>query len=548
MPGLGTPDRRASTRRTSTRRKGPSNRLELRPYVATGLPSIRGPVASVLLHVLAVMGLATIHGSAPPQPKPRQPEANDPTTIKIGDRSFFVTRLAPLVLPRPALAKTTPPPGAQPRRRASVQPAPSEKPAEQAAASQAPRVFIPPEVHRNLISESTLIQPVLPPDLVPVVGDLPSFRVQTAEMSVPKIPKPFVAPGRRKPQVETATPMLPPPDLEMVHAEPANSQVKAKLVLPPAPPPIVDTTPSATPTNAAPPAPVGEPLDVLSLSDRPVPAKDKIVVPPGNVVGRTGDGVVLRSGGSPPDSAGSGSAKKTEPNATAASKASDSSTSPSSLVSSNAASTAAPARTPGAGSSAAKSPGAEKTGNPGAAASGASSAAAPPAAAPARTGQVVVNRPPTGTFDAVVIQASPTDQFPESKGLLTGRPIYSVYVSANTSKDWTLFFCIPGGERETGRLSPNVVQLDSGAPVQAPYPTRIVRPGVSVPAFYKYVLVHGFVTAAGRFDRLHLVRGVQPETDDAILTALSGWEFRAATRDGQQIAVEFLLSIPVSGL
>ena len=32
-------------------------------------------------------------------------------------------------------------------------------------------------------------------------------------------------------------------------------------------------------------------------------------------------------------------------------------------------------------------------------------------------------RPPTGNFDAVVVQTSPVDQYPESRGLLSGRPI-----------------------------------------------------------------------------------------------------------------------------
>jgi hypothetical protein len=149
----------------------------------------------------------------------------------------------------------------------------------------------------------------------------------------------------------------------------------------------------------------------------------------------------------------------------------------------------------------------------------------------------------------VVTQSSSLDQFPEGKGLLTGRPIYSVYVSVESSKDWTLFFCVPGEKPAPSEAGTRIVDLtETVPPIRAPYPTRMVRPNVTVPAYYKNILVHGFITESGRVDRLRIVRPVTPATDQAILAALAGWEFRGATRDGVQIAVEFVLSIPVSGL
>jgi hypothetical protein len=149
----------------------------------------------------------------------------------------------------------------------------------------------------------------------------------------------------------------------------------------------------------------------------------------------------------------------------------------------------------------------------------------------------------------VVTQSSNLDQFPEGKGLLTGRPIYSVYVSVESSKDWTLFFCVPGEKAAPSKPGTQVVDLSETAPpIRAPYPTRLVRPSISLPAYYKYILVHGYITEAGRVDRLRIVRPSTPAADQAILASLAGWEFRGATRDGVQIAVEFLLSIPVSGL
>jgi hypothetical protein len=161
----------------------------------------------------------------------------------------------------------------------------------------------------------------------------------------------------------------------------------------------------------------------------------------------------------------------------------------------------------------------------------------------------VILRPSTGSFDVVVTQSSTLDQFPEGKGLLTGRPIYSVYVPVDSSKDWTLFFCVPGEKAASSKPGTEVVDLsETTPPIRAPYPTRIVRPSITVPAFYKYILVHGYVSQTGRVERLRIVRPVTPAIDQAILASLAGWEFRSATRDGVQIAVEFLLSIPISGL
>ena len=80
---------------------------------------------------------------------------------------------------------------------------------------------------------------------------LPNFRI-TDLSQMKKIPKPFVAPGRRTPPTPAQSPN--------VIADPA-------LVL-------VQQTP----------APVGDPLAVLSLNDHPIPFTDKVAVPPGNVV------------------------------------------------------------------------------------------------------------------------------------------------------------------------------------------------------------------------------------------------------------------------
>jgi len=162
-------------------------------------------------------------------------------------------------------------------------------------------------------------------------------------------------------------------------------------------------------------------------------------------------------------------------------------------------------------------------------------------------GPVVITRSPTGNFDAMVVQTTPINQYPEGRGLLTGRPIYSVYFSVGAAALKTKYFCIPGEKPASSNSS--VVQLGPpAAPVKAPYPTKLVRPDIALPSWEKYVLVHGYVNEEGRFEGLRVVRSIQPGTDQALLASLTGWEFRAATKDGVGVMVEFLLSIPAKGL
>jgi hypothetical protein len=94
-----------------------------------------------------------------------------------------------------------------------------------------------------------------------------------------------------------------------------------------------------------------------------------------------------------------------------------------------------------------------------------------------------------------VVQSTGLDQFPEGKNLLSGRPIYTVYVSLNTAKDWAMYFCIPGEKPPACAGNQNVLKPTQPETVRAPYPTKIIRPRISVPSYEKHLLVHGFVAA-----------------------------------------------------
>ena len=362
---------------------------------------------------------------------------------------------------------------------------------------------------RNTVTEATVIQPLSPPELAFQPVPLPSFQIQAPQPL--RIPKPFVVPGQPAPKPVVETPSLPPPPqrVEIARAAPVTFAPRSTLVLPPAPPQVLDARPPDVKSTAEPLAPLGDAVSILSLSDLPAPPKPEIVVPPGNILGRTGDGIVAVVGTPAPVPAVGVEGARSDPrNDQSAGRPSAEATLPNA------------ARPPAAPT--------------GGAAAGPAAATAP-ALAPLKPNQM--RRPNDGQFDAVVVQNTPIDQFPEGRGLLTGRPIYSVYVSLGTPKDWTLYFCVPGS-------TPG----DTAAAVLAPYPTLLERPSITLPAFFKYVLVQATVDESGRFQNARVVRSSRPDADKALLAALANWEFRPASREGKKIAVEVLLHVPVDGL
>jgi len=523
--------------------------LYLGPEIYPGLPAFRSVVLSVLFHGLVIAALITIRFPVAMPPQPAQ-QALSPTEIRIGQHVYYVARITPPDTPKPETKRTQDPqrkPAAAPalalRNPKLLAPVPAP-PAPRAL----PRAFIPPEVRQSAAARQTLIQPLSPPDLVPPTTPLPNFRILSSQ--IPKLAKPFIAPGRPKPTLSVPVLNMPAP-LEMVHADPQPTNLRARLPLPRTPPPL-DAPPTLDAPDLPPPIPVGDPVNILSLNDRNIPMTDRLVVPPGNIAQISGDGASAGTGAGLPT--GSASA---ETNPRANGPPSNNQSGSNALGSSSAVGSGSafgsPAGSPTA-SSASGLPGSLGPGRPGGVtivggAGPGSGTVTGTGAGTARTtpGPVVITRSPTGNFDAMVVQTTPINQYPEGRGLLTGRPIYSVYFSVGTAADWTFYFCIPGEKPASSNTT--VVQLGPPAtPVKAPYPTRLVRPEIALPSWEKYVLVHGYVNEEGRFEGLRVVRSIQPGTDQALLASLTGWEFRAATKDGVGVMVEFLLSIPAKGL
>lgn len=152
-----------------------------------------------------------------------------------------------------------------------------------------------------------------------------------------------------------------------------------------------------------------------------------------------------------------------------------------------------------------------------------------------------------GNFDLVVTQTSLSDVFAGARGVLKGDRIETVYIKVGTPKEWILQYCEPssGQAKSAAPQSGSVFLLeDTPAPLTAPYPSITVRPPSPLLPKATYVMVHGFITAEGLFDKLEVVGARFRSLLPMLKPSLSKWRFRPAVRDGKPVAVEILLLIP----
>jgi len=58
------------------------------------------------------------------------------------------------------------------------------------------------------------------------------------------------------------------------------------------------------------------------------------------------------------------------------------------------------------------------------------------------------------------------------------------------------------------------------------------------------VILYAIIRKDGHVDSIQVVRSVDPELDHNAVEALSRWEFRPATREGQPVELEAVIHIP----
>ena len=415
---------------------------------------------------------------------------------------------------------------------------------------------------KRVQSDEVLVRLDVPPDVAPSANArIPNAVVWSA--ALPRMPaKPLVIPGVKKRDSPTPTQIAPDQPMVMTEANPLARNPKLPVQAsrpvpgPPLPgPPDLDSVSGAAPST-------GAPVHVLAIGRAPVQPSDTLHIPYGNA-GPSGNsrvesglGVAPTVPGWPAPGGGpsTGAAKKGGP-AVAASypggqqngrgsnpsesaneqRRGDAKASPGQ----QAAATPSSGRQLGTGSDrgAGPQPGAEAgSGSGGNGIAVAGVVTPPPAAAGSRRDLPYprLTQPVNGDFDAVVVQSASIDILEDYRSLLTGKPVYTVYLALGTARDWIMQYCVPSDGQDDS-ASNYVVKAGAPAPLRAPYPVLMYRPPIALKPGDRYMLVHGFIGADGRFEHLQIVHHGTPQTDASIPLALLGWEFRPASRDGQPV-------------
>ena len=155
--------------------------------------------------------------------------------------------------------------------------------------------------------------------------------------------------------------------------------------------------------------------------------------------------------------------------------------------------------------------------------------------------------PNTAAFDVVVVHQGSGDLLPESPGLLTGQPIYTVYMAVPGSRqEWILQYAVPHSREPVRQRTENSIQVGAATPVRAPYPLRKASIQLGEGRHPQgRVVVYGDISDKGAVENLRVIRGVDAETDSAVMACLRQFQFRPATRDGAPVLVEALFGVPL---
>jgi hypothetical protein len=146
--------------------------------------------------------------------------------------------------------------------------------------------------------------------------------------------------------------------------------------------------------------------------------------------------------------------------------------------------------------------------------------------------------PKSGRFGVVVVGNTVGEDYPESIEFWGNRVAYSAYLHVGLSKNWILQYSV--------LRSAEAADAGAVTRLEAPWPYDIFRPNLtSVDLSTGALMIHGILTSAGHFESLATAFPSRFRNAGFVLHALRQWQFRPARRNGQAIAVEVLLIIPV---
>ncbi len=549
----------------------------------------RALAASLGGHVAAIMLLPLIaaHLMSGPALGSHQGTSIAALRLEVPERIYYPRPRPPApgkLKPQPVPRGGRPGSRSQPPKRsaaaqASKAPAGKPAPGPKRKAAAAARPFELPEVPRRKAPQ-TLIQAGLPPEIAPVADvDLPNLLfLSPGALAPPPELRKFVAPGNKRPPARRIA-LDAPPKLTVASSMPAVAEINFTQLgvtnsQPALPVPPARTTMVRVPGDPDQPGEEftgsettqGDPVNLLAFSLHPAPLNPILMIPPGNQIGDLppagfvggvgsggGEGVMpgtagdgepgALGGGGTGTGAGSGAGQGEAGGAGGSGSGTGAGSGPAGGAGAGPGGSGGGSGAAGSGSGGSGGTGAGGGGGSGTGSGYGLSGVAvgvPNVPPPTR-----IEYPVNGTFDVVLVQTTPLDGLIDSRGLLTGEPIYTVYVPVGLGKEWIIQYCKPGSALE---IEGAVIHLGNPAPLKAPYPRVTLIPARSEMPALGRLIYHGFINKQGRFEELEKVRG-EEEKGQKIQSYLATWEFRPATQDGVPVRVEFLLIIPplVSG-
>lgn len=142
-----------------------------------------------------------------------------------------------------------------------------------------------------------------------------------------------------------------------------------------------------------------------------------------------------------------------------------------------------------------------------------------------------------GHFPVVLIGDSIQEAYPETAGTWRGRLAYTVYLPIDAGKRWILQYSLSAASQPAGAMS--------AVRPEAPWPVDMLVPNLDAYlSAVGAVIVHGFISPAGRYDDLSVAFPPQFPQEAALLDALKKWVFRPAVQRGRPVELEILLIIP----
>ena len=158
---------------------------------------------------------------------------------------------------------------------------------------------------------------------------------------------------------------------------------------------------------------------------------------------------------------------------------------------------------------------------------------------------------PRGQHGIILVSNSLTT-VPEAQGLLTGNPIYTVYLNVpNAAKKWTLQFCVPKSQsRQMEFQADGVIRIIPRKQISPPYAIHTqgipeAPEDMQASSRIPRIVVFFTLNEHGKIGGLRFILGRNDWAKRVIPSTLSSWRFLPAFQGQTPVAVQALMTIPI---